>query len=99
MNDGVRIKMHVRTVDADTQSVLLPTEEYECVVEPLPHFYHRTNVVLIQAEAMAKIKYVNSMYCRITNESDIRKRLGNRNWTVEATLVSAVIVNNELTTN
>lgn len=89
---GVRIKMNVRVVDDVTKIVLLPTEEFEIVVQPPPYCYDRFQVLAIQAESMAKIKYVNNMYSRMIHERDISNRLRSRKWTVDAIVTSQELI-------
>lgn len=89
---AIKIKMNVRIVDEKTGTVYLPTEEYICTVQPLPVYQHRPQVLAIQSEAMAKIKFVNEMYGRIHNEVDIRQRLQGKKWTIDAIVTEQVIL-------
>lgn len=87
MLSGFKVTMHVRVVTKKDARVLLPTEEYVCVVQPPPHYTHRKNILDIQIESMAKIKFMNDMYSRIHNERDIAQRLNGREWIIEAVIL------------
>lgn len=96
MCSKIRITMNIRIVDELKGTVYLPTEVYTCDVQPAPHCYHRPQVLAIQAEALAKIKYINAMYSRIANERDIRHRLQGKKWTVEAIVIEQKMLEDEV---
>jgi hypothetical protein len=96
MCNNIRITMNVRVIDRKKGTVYLPTEEYVCVVQPPPHCYDRPQVLAIQAEAMAKIKFVNSMYSRLVSERDIKQRLGGRDWTIDVIVTKQEVLEDAL---
>jgi len=84
---GFKVTMHVRVVTKKNAHVLLPTEEYVCVVQPPPHYTHRQNILDVQIEAMAKVKFMTEMYARMHNERDITRQLAGREWIIEAVIL------------
>ena len=93
MSAGFRVSMNVRVVTTKEARILLPTEEYTCVVQPPPHYSHRPNVLAVQIESMAKIKFMNDIYARLgTGDRDVRRQLSGRDWTIEAVITEQVPV-------
>lgn len=93
MITGFKISMDVRVVDTVSRQVLLPTEQYICVVQPTPYYTHRKNIMAIEVEAMAKIKFMNDMYARLgSGERDAKRQLSGRDWTIEAVVTEQVAI-------
>lgn len=86
--NDITVQIGVKVLNKRTKDVLIKYQFYKCKVQPLPHFFHRRQVLEIQVFALAKIKFINDLYTRITKEDLIFDLLEGVEWTIDAELLT-----------
>lgn len=83
---SVTVKIWVSVVNTDNEVELIPAKNFECEVQPSPHYHERPQAFEVEVFAAAQIKFINDLYVRMTKEQDLQDLLDGLPWGIEAYL-------------